>query len=103
MGINKTYFSEMHMSEGPRAPYTGYEAWFANQNNARLATKAQEAEAFFRRTGITFNVYGQQDAEERLIPFDLVPRIMSGAGMDQAVEGHRSAGTRDQRVSARHL
>ncbi|NEK25131.1 circularly permuted type 2 ATP-grasp protein [Sulfitobacter sp. JBTF-M27] len=77
MGINKTYFSEMHMSEGPRAPYTGYEAWFANQNNARLATKAQEAEAFFRRTGITFNVYGQQDADERLIPFDLVPRIIS--------------------------
>ena len=77
MGINKTYFSEMHMSEGPRAPYTDYEAWFANQNNARLATKAQEAEAFFRRTGITFNVYGQQDAEERLIPFDLVPRIIS--------------------------
>ncbi|MFC6638971.1 circularly permuted type 2 ATP-grasp protein [Sulfitobacter sediminilitoris] len=65
------------MSEGPRAPYTGYEAWFANQNNARLATKAQEAEAFFRRTGITFNVYGQQDADERLIPFDLVPRIIS--------------------------
>ena len=32
---------------------------------------------FFRRTGITFNVYGQQDAQERLIPFDLVPRIVS--------------------------
>lgn len=77
MGTNKTYFSEMHMSEGPRTPYTGYEAWFADQNSTRLATKSQEAEAFFRRTGITFNVYGQQDAEERLIPFDLVPRIIS--------------------------
>ncbi len=77
MSRDKSHFSEMHTSGGLRAPYTGYEAWFANQDNARLATKSQEAEAFFRRTGITFNVYGQQEAEERLIPFDLVPRIIS--------------------------
>ena len=71
------FFSEMHDSGMPRAPYSGYDAWFAQQDNARLATKSQEAEAFFRRTGITFNVYGDEDAEERLIPFDLVPRIIS--------------------------
>ncbi|UWQ95199.1 circularly permuted type 2 ATP-grasp protein [Rhodobacteraceae bacterium M385] len=71
------HFSEMYAGATPRSPYTKYDAWFAGQNNARLATKSQEAEAFFRRTGITFNVYGQQDAEERLIPFDLVPRIIS--------------------------
>ena len=35
------------------------------------------AEAFFRRTGITFNVYGQSAAQERLIPFDLIPRIIA--------------------------
>jgi uncharacterized circularly permuted ATP-grasp superfamily protein len=40
-----------------------------------LAKKSKEAEAFFRRTGITFNVYGQSAAQERLIPFDLIPRI----------------------------
>jgi uncharacterized circularly permuted ATP-grasp superfamily protein len=43
----------------------------------RLRKKSAEAEAFFRRTGITFNVYGQQEAAERLIPFDIVPRILS--------------------------
>ncbi|WP_341862644.1 circularly permuted type 2 ATP-grasp protein [Gymnodinialimonas sp. 57CJ19] len=73
----QSHFSEMYAGSTPRSPYTKYDAWFAGQNNARLATKSQEAEAFFRRTGITFNVYGQQDAEERLIPFDLVPRIIS--------------------------
>lgn len=72
------YFSEMHFGAAPRAPYRIYDEWFGGQNNERLARKAQEAEAFFRRTGITFNVYGQADAEERLIPFDLVPRILSG-------------------------
>ena len=42
-----------------------------------LRRKASEAETFFRRTGITFNVYGQAEADERLIPFDIVPRIIA--------------------------
>ncbi|MGJ8612363.1 MAG: circularly permuted type 2 ATP-grasp protein, partial [Octadecabacter sp.] len=73
-----SFFDEMLADSGARAPYAKYDAWFAQQNNERLAQKAAEAEAFFRRTGITFNVYGQTDAEERIIPFDLVPRIVSG-------------------------
>ncbi|WP_439111938.1 circularly permuted type 2 ATP-grasp protein [Lentibacter sp.] len=77
MKTDQLPFSEMYASGAPRSPYSTYDEWFATQNNARLATKSQEAEAFFRRTGITFNVYGQQDAQERLIPFDLVPRIIS--------------------------
>jgi uncharacterized circularly permuted ATP-grasp superfamily protein len=44
-----------------------------------VAAEIREAEAFFRKTGITFNVYGSEDAEERLIPFDMVPRIISAA------------------------
>ena len=86
------HFSEMTTASGVRPPYSSYEAWFAEQNTERLARKSQEAEAFFRRTGITFNVYGQSDAEERLIPFDLVPRIISNnewaklsKGIDQRV------------------
>jgi uncharacterized circularly permuted ATP-grasp superfamily protein len=78
MRSNKTYFSEMHTEDAARAPYAKYDSWFAAQNNERLAKKSREAEAFFRRTGITFNVYGESDAEERLIPFDLVPRILAG-------------------------
>ena len=60
-----------------REPYRAYKNWFSNQNPARLKTKSKEAEAFFRRTGITFNVYGQEAAQERLIPFDLIPRIIA--------------------------
>jgi uncharacterized circularly permuted ATP-grasp superfamily protein len=70
-------FDEMLSDAGPRVPYQVYNGWFASQDAKRLAKKASEAEAFFRKTGITFNVYGQSDAEERLIPFDLVPRILS--------------------------
>ena len=35
-----------------------------------------KAEELFRKVGITFNVYGEDEAEERLIPFDLMPRII---------------------------
>ena len=31
----------------------------------------------FRRIGITFGVYGDKEAAERLIPFDIVPRLLS--------------------------
>jgi uncharacterized circularly permuted ATP-grasp superfamily protein len=31
----------------------------------------------FRRMGITFNVYGDKESSERLIPFDIVPRVIS--------------------------
>ncbi|MBY0284817.1 MAG: circularly permuted type 2 ATP-grasp protein, partial [Sphingomonas sp.] len=42
-----------------------------------LQTRRAQAELFFRRIGITFAVYGDADASERLIPFDIVPRILS--------------------------
>lgn len=62
---------------GNRPPYAEYGNWFARQDPERLIQKSKEAEAFFRRTGITFNVYGDDAAQERLIPFDLIPRIIA--------------------------
>ena len=78
MEPTRKHFDEMLLgNDGVRAPYQEYQKWFANQDPARLIKKSKEAEAFFRRTGITFNVYGQAAAQERLIPFDLIPRIIS--------------------------
>ena len=62
-----------------RAPYAGFHDWFAQEDPRRLRAKQREAEEIFRLTGITFNVYGRAEAEERLIPFDIVPRIISGS------------------------
>nr|WP_207552870.1 circularly permuted type 2 ATP-grasp protein [Consotaella salsifontis] len=64
---------------GVRQPYEAFQAWFRAQDPEVLKEKASEAEAFFRRTGITFAVYGDDQAAERLIPFDLIPRVISGA------------------------
>ncbi|MFC3053583.1 circularly permuted type 2 ATP-grasp protein [Kordiimonas pumila] len=64
--------------ETARRPYKEYYNWFQAQDPRTLAAKCRDAERIFRRTGITFAVYGQQDASERLIPFDIIPRIISG-------------------------
>ncbi|MEJ6403572.1 circularly permuted type 2 ATP-grasp protein [Yoonia sp. 2307UL14-13] len=78
MTENKSHFDEMHQpADTVREPYSEYKQWFMGQDPVRLTKKSKEAEAFFRRTGITFNVYGQSEAQERLIPFDLIPRIIS--------------------------
>jgi uncharacterized circularly permuted ATP-grasp superfamily protein len=41
-----------------------------------LRRRSEEAEALFRRTGITFAVYGEGGDLERLIPFDIIPRML---------------------------
>ena len=63
--------------EDVRPPYQDYKNWLDGEDVKRLHRKSAEAEAFFRKTGITFNVYGQDEADERLIPFDVVPRVLS--------------------------
>lgn len=60
-----------------RSPYQDYKNWLDREDGKRLHRKSADAEAFFRKTGITFNVYGQDEADERLIPFDVVPRVLS--------------------------
>jgi len=72
-------FDEMWGSDGAlRAPFEGVKKWLDLETPARLRTKQREAEELFRLTGITFNVYGRAEAEERLIPFDIIPRVISG-------------------------
>lgn len=81
-------FDEMHPGEsGARQPYAAYETWLGDQDPARLNEKMREAERVFRKTGITFNVYGEEEAAERLIPFDIVPRILSGSEWRKLTQG----------------
>ena len=70
-------YNEMTMSDGTaRTHYTRYAQWLESQPADRLAQKRAEADALFHRVGITFAVYGQEEGAERLIPFDIVPRVM---------------------------
>jgi uncharacterized circularly permuted ATP-grasp superfamily protein len=63
-----------------RDHYRGYAEWLARQPQEVMRARRDEAEMIFRRVGITFAVYGNKDEDgagtERLIPFDLIPRII---------------------------
>ena len=78
----------------PREPYRAVNAWVEGQPGAELRRKSAHAEQMFRRTGITFAVYGAEEASERLIPFDIIPRVIS------APEWRRLAAGIEQRVRA---
>ena len=63
-----------------RSHYKRYDQWLAKQPAEVMRSRREEAEMIFRRVGITFAVYGAKDEDgsgtERLIPFDLLPRII---------------------------
>lgn len=72
-----TPYDEMYLREGAGRPhYLRYSTWLDEQPAERLAQKRAEADALFHRVGITFAVYGQEEGAERLIPFDIVPRVL---------------------------
>jgi len=74
-------FDEMYGApDAVRAHYRSYANWLAEQPGDVMHSRREEAEVIFRRVGITFAVYGAKDENgsgtERLIPFDLIPRII---------------------------
>ena len=81
-------FDEMWGSdERLREPYQTFNDWLDGEDPKRLRAKQREAEEVFRLTGITFNVYGRAEAEERLIPFDIIPRIISDREWSRVTKG----------------
>jgi uncharacterized circularly permuted ATP-grasp superfamily protein len=73
-------FDEMNGMDGRlRPPYLELSRWLAETPRDALDHRQREAELLFRRIGITFAVYGDADAQERLIPFDVLPRILGAA------------------------
>jgi uncharacterized circularly permuted ATP-grasp superfamily protein len=74
-------FDEMRAdAKTVREHYRGYDRWLAQQPSDVMLSRREEAEMIFRRVGITFAVYGAKDEDghgnERLIPFDLIPRVI---------------------------
>jgi len=78
--MSATPFDEMHTATGEVRPhYQDFSRWLEMQAPERLQNKRAEADLIFRRVGITFAVYGEESGTERLIPFDIVPRVIKAA------------------------
>jgi len=72
-------FNEMYDAGRVRPPYARLEDWVRAMPAELRAMKQAEAEALFRRIGITFAVYGEGGDPDRLIPFDMFPRVFTQA------------------------
>ena len=75
------------VKQGVRPVYAPYANWLAGKEFSQLAQKSRDAELLFRRVGITFAVYGEDEGAERLIPFDVIPRILAASEWKKLSEG----------------
>lgn len=83
-------FFEMHDQDGAiRGCYAEVKRWLDETGIEGLQRRLDEAEAIFRRIGITFAVYGEGGDPERLIPFDLIPRVFSRLEWQRLDQGIR--------------
>ena len=76
-----TSFDEMYVDgqSQVREHYREFAAWLSEQAADAVALKRAEADLIFRRVGITFAVYGDDAGTERLIPFDIISRIITAS------------------------
>src|SRR5688500_9779785 len=89
MAAGKPYDEWWGASRG-RKPRPGFEPlarWLGEIPAAELQRRQQAAEAAFRSLGITFAVYGKEDSAERIIPFDIIPRLFTAAEWDRLTAG----------------
>lgn len=87
------FFDEMLLADGVRPPYSVIRQWLDQLKDGESQFKRQEAEMLFRRIGITFAVYSEGGDPERLIPFDIIPRVLDSTewaflkrGLEQRVK-----------------
>ena len=73
--------------QGVRQVYAQYAKWLADKEFAQLAQKSRDAELLFRRVGSTFAVYCEEEGAERLIPFDVIPRILAASEWTRLSDG----------------
>ena len=93
--MTRNFYNEMYDAAGGLRPhYRNYAQWLETTSPERIARKRAEADIAFHRVGITFAVYGEESGKERLIPFDIIPRVIPSAEWQALQAGLR------QRVKA---
>jgi uncharacterized circularly permuted ATP-grasp superfamily protein len=83
-------FDELWGASRGRKAREGFEplaGWLSETSQTELDRRQQAAEAAFRALGITFSVYGEADAAERIIPFDIIPRVFTPGEWARLSEG----------------
>ncbi len=73
--------------DAPRPGLAEVSGWLNDTPRDEMTRRQESAEATFRQLGITFTVYGDGEAGERIIPFDIVPRVFMADEWARLSEG----------------
>ena len=82
-----SFFNEMFDGNEVRVPYQNVEQWLSSASPEKLKRKQEQADTLFHQLGITFVVYGDESDAERLIPFDIVPRVFTAGEWSKLERG----------------
>jgi uncharacterized circularly permuted ATP-grasp superfamily protein len=86
--MRTNFYNEMYAAgQQVRPHYAAFANWLHDRPAEWLEQKRGEADALFHRLGITFAVYGEEQGTERLIPFDIVPRVLTAAEWSTLARG----------------
>jgi uncharacterized circularly permuted ATP-grasp superfamily protein len=81
-------YDEMFAPDGrPRPPYMALDSRLTSLPLEELVRRQQACEQSFLHQGITFTVYSDNQATERIIPTDLLPRIITAQEWDRIERG----------------
>ena len=94
----ENYYDEFFNEKGkPRSTYTKFHSWFLQQRKRSLKKRIAKVEEIFRTSGISFNLSDDVSEDERVIPFDVIPRIIAARDWEKIEMGIK------QRVQAINL
>ena len=78
--LDATFYDEMFEADGsPRSDCRQLHEALLDLSAEELASIQERVTSSFSNEGITFTVYGDAEADERIIPVDCVPRVLSSA------------------------
>ena len=80
-------FDETGLPDRCLPQYELIQRWLDETPREAIELKRREAELLFRRIGITFAVYSEGGSPERLIPFDIIPRVLDPAEWETLSRG----------------
>src|SRR5438105_12372421 len=84
------FYDEMFQADGsPRASSRLLFERISSVGDAELRRYQQAAEQALFRMGITFNVYGDEAGTEKILPLDIIPRIVPAEECTQIERGLR--------------
>ena len=86
--LDPAIYDEMFLPDGaPREHCRQLHETLTQLSAEELGSIQERVTRSFSNEGITFTVYGDDEADERIIPIDCLPRMMSGAEWRQIEAG----------------